>query len=381
MRNHEDNRRPEEIEQDIEQTRAQLSSNIDAIQSKLTPGQMMDQAIGYARNSLPADFGNNLNTAIRENPIPVTLIGLGVGWLMMSGKQRPGYMAKRSHSRSSSHYVSDPYRPGSGFAGEHGIEYGGQGELDDHGVGGHVTGDHDSAMHRASSRMSETGQSLKHRASQTGEHMKHRASETGENMKNKASSATQSIKEKMSATGQGLKEKASSLTSRFSSSSGSSSGPSMGERSRGMAQNARSRASELSQRSQQQYYRTKDTLTHMAEEQPLMLGALGLAVGALLGAMVPPTRREDELMGETRDKFLERGKEMARQRAEAAKASAQRVAETAKSSAQHVAETAKEEAQRVASGEAQHGSNGQSSYQKEGGSSAGEAGRGAQSLH
>jgi cell division septum initiation protein DivIVA len=379
MKNHEDNRRPEEIEQDIEQTRAQLNSNIDAIQSKLTPGQMMDQAIGYARNSLPADFGSNLNTAIRENPIPVTLIGLGVGWLMMSGKQRPGYLAKRSQSRS--HYIDDPYRPGSGFAGEHGIEYGGQGELDDHGVGGHITGDHDSAMHRASSRTSETSQHMKSRASETSEHLKHRASETGSNLKNKASSATQSIKEKMSSTGQSLKEKASSLTSRFSSDSGSSSGPSMGERSRGMAQNARSRAGELSQRSQQQYYRAKDNLTHMAEEQPLMLGALGLAVGALLGAMVPPTRREDELMGETRDKLLERGKEMARQRAEAAKSSAQRVAETAKSSAQQVAETAKQEAQRVASGETQQGSDGQSSYQKEGGSSADGAGRAAQSLH
>jgi hypothetical protein len=362
MKNHEDNRRPEEIEQDIEQTRAQLNSNIDAIQSRLTPGQMMDQAIGYARTSLPADFGSNLNTAIRENPIPVTLIGLGVGWLMMSGKQRPGYLMRRSHADS--RHISDPYRPGSGFADEHGMEYGGLGDVNDHGVGGHVTGDHDSAMHRASSRMGDTGHDLKNRASQTGHDMRNRASEAGHNLKDKASSTTQGIKERMSATGQSIKEKASSLSSRFSDSTSS-----MSDRSHGMTQNARTRASELSQRSQQQYYRTRDNLTHMAEEQPLMLGALGLAVGALLGAMVPTTRREDELMGETRDNLFERGKDMARQKAEAVK-----------SSAQHVAETAKEEAQRVASGATQEGSDGQS-YQKEGGSSTDDANRGAQSLH
>ena len=47
----EDPRRPEEIEDDIERTRAEVSSTLDAIQSRLTPGQMMDQALQYLRSS------------------------------------------------------------------------------------------------------------------------------------------------------------------------------------------------------------------------------------------------------------------------------------------------------------------------------------------
>jgi hypothetical protein len=46
------------------------------------------------------------------------------------------------------------------------------------------------------------------------------------------------------------------------------------------------------------------------EEQPFVLGAIGLAIGAAIGAMLPPTNQEDHLMGEARDNILEKGKEL-----------------------------------------------------------------------
>src|SRR3569833_806481 len=98
MREQEDNRRPEEIENDIERTRAEVSSTIDAIQSRLTPGQMMDQAFAYARTSLPADFGANLGNTVRDNPVPVALIGVGIGWLMMLGQNSDGRARARRQS-------------------------------------------------------------------------------------------------------------------------------------------------------------------------------------------------------------------------------------------------------------------------------------------
>src|SRR5690606_4347855 len=51
MNGNEEYKRPEEIERDLEQTRAEVSSTLDAIQEKLTPGQLMDQAIDYWRRS------------------------------------------------------------------------------------------------------------------------------------------------------------------------------------------------------------------------------------------------------------------------------------------------------------------------------------------
>lgn len=97
MTNHQDrdNRRPDEIEDDIERTRAEVSSTIDAIQSKLTPGQLMDQAVAYLRSSGPAGFGANLGNTIRDNPVPVALVGIGVAWLAMSAARPAGARIRR----------------------------------------------------------------------------------------------------------------------------------------------------------------------------------------------------------------------------------------------------------------------------------------------
>ena len=81
-----DTREPEEIERDLNRARAQVSATIDAIQQRMTPGELMDQAYHYLRHSAPADFGANLGQTVRHNPVPVTLIGVGIAWLMAQGR-------------------------------------------------------------------------------------------------------------------------------------------------------------------------------------------------------------------------------------------------------------------------------------------------------
>ena len=44
---------------------------------------------------------------------------------------------------------------------------------------------------------------------------------------------------------------------------------------------------------------------HMLEDNPVALGALGIAAGALLGAALPSTESEDRWMGEMRDRVAE----------------------------------------------------------------------------
>lgn len=46
---------------------------------------------------------------------------------------------------------------------------------------------------------------------------------------------------------------------------------------------------------------TKQKSATFLNEQPLAVGALALGVGALIGALLPSTRREDDLLGEHRD--------------------------------------------------------------------------------
>ena len=41
------------------------------------------------------------------------------------------------------------------------------------------------------------------------------------------------------------------------------------------------------------------------EGNPLALGAVGLAVGSIVGAIAPRLQKEDQLMGEARDQLME----------------------------------------------------------------------------
>lgn len=60
-----------------------------------------------------------------------------------------------------------------------------------------------------------------------------------------------------------------------------------------------------------------------AHEQPLAVGALALGVGALLGALVPASRKEDELMGAQRDALMQSAQETLRAEMDKASMAAQ----------------------------------------------------------
>ena len=55
---------------------------------------------------------------------------------------------------------------------------------------------------------------------------------------------------------------------------------------------------------QAQAQRVREGFNNLLTEQPLVLGALGIAVGALIGAALPATEQEDRLLGPVRDKTL-----------------------------------------------------------------------------
>ncbi|HEV2430992.1 MAG TPA: YtxH domain-containing protein [Burkholderiales bacterium] len=62
-------------------------------------------------------------------------------------------------------------------------------------------------------------------------------------------------------------------------------------------------------------------------EQPLALGAIGLAIGAVLGAAAPRTRQEERLMGEASRKLAEKAKGLGSQQLDKAQQAVEQVAE------------------------------------------------------
>lgn len=79
---------PDDLERDIDARRANIENIVDALENKLSPGQLFDQALAFTKNN-GGEFFNNLGTSIKNNPVPVILATVGVGWLMLGENQRP----------------------------------------------------------------------------------------------------------------------------------------------------------------------------------------------------------------------------------------------------------------------------------------------------
>lgn len=76
--------RPEELEAEADRTRARMTALLDELRRRVTPGQLVDQAVEYARHGSPAEFLRNLGREIRDNPLPLALIVAGIAWLAIA---------------------------------------------------------------------------------------------------------------------------------------------------------------------------------------------------------------------------------------------------------------------------------------------------------
>src|SRR5437868_5154828 len=77
----------EKLEREAGRTRAQLSETIEELRARMTPGRVIDQLIEYAQAGPGARFGRNLAREVRENPLPLVLIGIGIAWLMVASRR------------------------------------------------------------------------------------------------------------------------------------------------------------------------------------------------------------------------------------------------------------------------------------------------------
>jgi Protein of unknown function (DUF3618) len=77
----------EQFEREAEETRWQLSGTLEELRSWMTPGRVVDQLLDYTRNGAAGEFVRNLGRQVRENPMPLVLIGIGIGWLMVASSR------------------------------------------------------------------------------------------------------------------------------------------------------------------------------------------------------------------------------------------------------------------------------------------------------
>jgi hypothetical protein len=277
---------PAVIERELSETRARLDAHLDELTSRLSPGQLVDQGLDYLRHGQGAQFARNLGRELRDNPLPVALTGLGIVWLM----------AKSALSSNVRPRSSPTWDRASGAAGQvYDIAERAQR------AGDSLTRFPDEAEDAFMARVVEA------RARILG--LQQDASETmavfAERVQQALESAQQTARERLAQIGETASEWGSAVADQTRRTS-----EAMGQ----AAQQGRDMAA-----------RATTAFTQTLNENPMLLGAIGLTAGVLLAALVPPTETEEELIApvgnairDAADETIERGKRAATAAAETA---------------------------------------------------------------
>ena len=228
-------RRPTQIMAEIDRTRSEMDQTLTAIEHRLTPGQLVDQGLEYLKNSGAREYATNLGASLKTNPLPATLCGIGLAWLMAVGN-KPGQAS------------TDTGGPG----------------------------------------MGEKLQSAK------------------DSMSGGVQSAKDAMGSGMQSARDGVQSAKDSLTSGMQS--------------------------------------ARQNWDNVLQDNPLVLGAVGLAIGAVVAALAPRTEAEDKLMGEARDDLVEQAKRAGSEKLEQAKQTATAAATSVKDAA---ADAAKKQAEKT----------------------------------
>lgn len=73
-------RQSTQLEHEVEHARASLEFSINALRERLTPGQIAEEVLDYARATPVAEFARNAGREVQANPLPLIVIFAGIAW-------------------------------------------------------------------------------------------------------------------------------------------------------------------------------------------------------------------------------------------------------------------------------------------------------------
>jgi ElaB/YqjD/DUF883 family membrane-anchored ribosome-binding protein len=250
----------QQIEAEIEQTRMEMSQTINAIQERLSPQHLAEQAkdavydatIGTAKG-----VGYNMIETIKQNPLPAAIAALSIGWLFR--KSANANNQNWSDQRSYRGYQPQRFQP-----------------YDQYG--------YDQYGYEARSRPAaytyygeDADAGLTDRVGQKAEDVKHRVQDVASNVKDQAQDMAGNVK-----------DQAQHLT-----------------------HEAREQVEYYGEQAREQVGEARDWLQHQMYENPIAIGAVALAIGTAVGLSLPATPVENRVLGEARDSLVEKVQETA----------------------------------------------------------------------
>jgi hypothetical protein len=320
---------PEEIERDIEQTRANIDRTLTDLQHRLAPNALIDKALASTRfksalrstGSGTADMAANLGRVMSSNPVPVLLVAVGITWLAFSSRsssggeektQLPPYDPNRSRTAvpvTSMHVESGSGPIGGDDTSAAGREDPSRGPQYQHvedptlrsaitaDLGArqtHSTGGYGLGARAGRSEGSIGGTPLDNRTdAEVTESLKAEASRRrGRRIGERARDAAASMSAQVGHASETLSHGVERMTGAVKGSSGGAY-----ESTRNVANRATHAVRQVPTRVGDAYHSAGSFI----QENPIIAGALAIALGAALALMLPSTRRERRLIGEASD--------------------------------------------------------------------------------
>lgn len=134
-------RDPEEIRRDIRKTRGEMDRTVDELVDRFSVGNLVDEAWQRMRRS--GGGGPDVGGMLREHPVPIALVGLGLGWLAVeqaSGRSMStDKFGSESETSGRSGGTLQTERNGIRSGNGHGLDRDGSTEGDDAGDGNGIT--------------------------------------------------------------------------------------------------------------------------------------------------------------------------------------------------------------------------------------------------
>ncbi|MDQ4074612.1 MAG: DUF3618 domain-containing protein [Chloroflexota bacterium] len=410
--------RPEELEEQIEETRAEMSETLDAIQRKLDPDRLKEQAvetvkdaaeqakeqviqtareatqsamdtahdqtigraetIAHEAQDTAMEVGNSMMDLITRNPVPTALAAAGLGWLLLENQggteRRPQYAARKSRDGA--------YRREYATRGEErGFWHGTRDFEEDQGFMENLServpvGPLPAALAALGlgwlfmeGRGRQPSRSRRRYRSGVGTYQREREWDreyVGE-ARARAGRASREAQERAGEMwdraedlGQEVQDRATQLAdearhaTRDVQDRATDLVDEARERAERVTDEARERASEM------RSYIQPSRLEQMMEDNPLAVGAIALAFGAAIGAAIPETRYEDEVFGPTREELMQQARERADETLQEAQTRAQDTIEKVQRVAEESAKAARVELENQLAGSATKGATQQS---------------------
>lgn len=255
---------------EIEHTRTEMSGTIDAIQERLNPDHLKEQAVEMVREATVGkahdmvqsagdtarDTGNSILDTIRQNPLPAAVAGIGLGWLWKS-------RSKTQHSNQQYSYTgrsSQPIQPYLYQPPTNQYQYQYQAPPSTQGSYSAGTSSSDS------SAMSNVTGAVTGTASTVGSAVADTASTV-------AGAAASAVSGAGQATGQAFEQ-----VGQFGAQAGST---------------------------------VRENYDQMIRESPMTLGVVALGLGLAAGMMLPETQVENQVMGETKENLMDKAQTVA----------------------------------------------------------------------